>query len=43
MMKENGENAQVSAFKVDGNIYWLAGSKNVHVVFRNLEDLQADE
>ena len=42
MEKENGENAQVSAFRTqNGSLYWLAGSKNVHVVFKDAKDLLA--
>lgn len=39
--KENGENAQISAFRYKGQLYWLAGSKNVHIVFHNADDLNS--
>ncbi|KAI3632449.1 hypothetical protein MIR68_009555 [Amoeboaphelidium protococcarum] len=43
MIKENGENAQVSAFEHDGILYWVAGSKNVHIIFRTADDLSHEQ
>ncbi|KAI3633094.1 hypothetical protein MIR68_009169 [Amoeboaphelidium protococcarum] len=43
MIKENGENAQVSAFEHDGILYWVAGSKNVHIIFRTANDLSHEQ
>ena len=33
--KVNGESAHVSGVTIEGVRYWLAGSKNVHMIFRN--------
>ncbi|KAI3642174.1 hypothetical protein MP228_011729 [Amoeboaphelidium protococcarum] len=43
IIKENGENAQVSAFQHDGILYWVAGSKNVHIIFRTATDLDHEQ
>ena len=32
--KENGECAHIGAFQYNGELYWIAGSKNVHVIFK---------
>jgi len=37
--KQNGEAAHLSAFRIGSEVYICAGSKNVHIVFRNTSDL----
>ena len=33
--KANGEAGHLAAKRIDGNVYLCAGSKNVHMLFRN--------
>ena len=39
MLKENGEAAHVSVRLLEGKFFFIAGSKNVHLVFRSATDL----
>ena len=39
MVKENGEAAHVSVRKIQDEFYYIAGSKNVHLLFRSRADL----
>jgi len=39
MNKENGEAAHFSARLIGGQFYFICGSKNVHMIFRNQEDI----
>ena len=40
MTKENGEAAHVSVRRIENQLYFIAGSKNVHLLFRTREDLE---
>ena len=40
MTKENGEAAHVSIRRIEDSLYYVAGSKNVHLLFRNRADLE---
>ena len=40
MIKENGEAAHVSVRLIDDKFYFIAGSKNVHLLFKNAQDLE---
>merc|ERR1712115_268328 len=39
IVKENGEAAHLSVRLIQGKFYYICGSKNVHLIFRNKEDL----
>jgi len=39
MIKENGEAAHLSVRLIEGKFFFLAGSKNVHLLFQNKEDI----
>jgi len=38
--KENGEAAHLSVRYIEGTFYLIGGSKNVHLIFRNHEDIE---
>ena len=38
--KENGEAAHLSARLINGNFYYICGSKNVHLMFRTVEEVE---
>ena len=38
--KENGEAAHLAVRLVEGSFYYVCGSKNVHLMFRSLEELE---
>ena len=40
MIKENGEAGHVSVRVIGDKFYFIAGSKNVHLVFRTTQDLE---
>ena len=40
MVKENGEAGHISVRKIEETFYFIAGSKNVHLLFRSREDLE---
>ena len=40
MTKENGEAAHVSIRRIEDQLYFIAGSKNVHLLFRDRADLE---
>ena len=40
MIKENGEAGHVSVRVIGDQFYFIAGSKNVHLVFRTAQDLE---
>jgi hypothetical protein len=39
MIKENGEAAHVSVRLIEGKFYFIAGSKNVHLIFQTEKDI----
>ena len=40
MIKENGEAGHVSVRVIDNKFYFIAGSKNVHLIFHSAADLE---